>query len=135
MIMEAINLLKENNLKITHRRKRIIELMYEQNKYLSATEVKELLIEDFPGISPDTIYRNLYLFSKLNILDRTEVKGEYVFKICCFTEEHHHHFICTSCGHTIKLLDCPINYFQDKIGDAKIKSHRFELLGLCEKCI
>lgn len=135
LLKRALKLLEESDLKITERRVRMIELMYEENRYLAASEVKELLEDDYPGISPDTIYRNLHSFSTLNILEETEFRGEMFFRANCGTDEHHHHFICTNCGASIELSMCPVSYFKDEIGNAEITSHRFELFGLCEDCV
>lgn len=134
LLKDAIDTLEASELKITERRLRMIELMYEEDRYLSAREVKELLEVDFPGISPDTIYRNLHSFSSLGILEETEVQGEKVFRSNCGVEEHHHHFICTNCGFSKELSVCPLEFYQKEIKDLEVHSHQFELLGLCEDC-
>lgn len=134
LLEEAINLLEDSDLKITERRMRMIELMFAENRYLSAKEVKHLLQEDYPGISPDTIYRNLHSFSTLNILEETEISGEKYFRANCGVDEHHHHFICTECGHSEELTMCPLPLFKDQLENSEITSHRFELFGLCEDC-
>lgn len=131
---EAIKVLENSDLKMTERRIRLLEVLYKAGRYLSAKEVKELLKEDYPGISPDTIYRNLHSFSELTILEETEIAGEKYFRANC-SSNHHHHFICSECGYSIELTECPISYFKNQIGHAKVISHRFELFGLCESCI
>lgn len=40
LLKEALNILKESDLKITERRVEMIEVMYQSNRYLSAKEVK-----------------------------------------------------------------------------------------------
>jgi Fur family zinc uptake transcriptional regulator len=134
LLEEALTLLEESKLKNTERRVRMIELMYAENRYLSAKEVMQMLEEDYPGISPDTIYRNLHSFSTLDILEETEMSGEKLFRANCGVDEHHHHFICTECGHSEELTMCPLAFFKGQLGDSKITSHRFELFGLCEDC-
>lgn len=135
LLKEALDILKQSDLKITERRVEIIEVMYQSNRYLSAKEVKAQLENSYPSISPDTIYRNLHSFSTLNILEETEFNGEKFFRANCFFDEHHHHFICTKCGRSLKLPMCPLDYFKEEIGDAEITSHRFELFGICEECL
>lgn len=134
LFKEALEVLEKNNLKITERRVRMLDVLYSEERYLSAKEVKQFLKEEYPGISPDTIYRNLHTFSELMLLEETEISGEKYFRANCSSKGHHHHFICSECGYSIELMECPIAYFKDQIGDAKVTSHRFELFGLCEKC-
>lgn len=135
LLKEAIERLENSHLKMTERRIAMLEVLYSKNRYLSAKEVNTYLKEDFPGISPDTIYRNLHSFSELNILEETEISGEKYFRANCNIEGHHHHFICSECGFSIELEECPVNIFKKQIGDAEITSHRFEVFGLCEKCV
>ena len=80
LLKEALNILKESDLKITERRVEMIEVMYQSYRYLSAKEVKAELEDSYPSISPDTIYRNLHSFSTLNILEETEINGENSFE-------------------------------------------------------
>lgn len=134
LLKEALTILEDSELKMTERRVLMLEILYNENRYLSAKEMKEILLEDYPGISPDTIYRNLHSFSELNILEETDISGEKYFRANCSMEGHHHHFICSECGFSIELDDCPVSFFKDQIGDAVITSHRFELFGLCENC-
>lgn len=131
LLKEALHILEDSELKNTERRVRMIELMFEENRYLSAKEVKQILSEDYPGISPDTIYRNLHSFSTLDILEETEISGEKYFRANCGIDTHHHHFICTECGHSEELTMCPLSLYKDQLDDSEITSHRFELFGLC----
>ncbi len=135
LLKRALETLEKSQLKITERRVRMLEILYSEDRYLSAKEMKMHLKEDYPGISPDTIYRNLHSFSELTILEETEISGEKYFRANCSSNGHHHHFICSECGYTIELTECPIAYFKDQIGDAQVTSHRFEVFGLCTNCL
>jgi len=134
LLQEALTLLEESALKNTERRVRLIELMYTEDRYITPTEVKELLKKDYPNISPDTVYRNLHSFSDIDLLEETEISGEKHFRANCETEDHHHHFICEECGYSVELTACPLTFFKEQIGEAEVTSHRFELFGLCEAC-
>lgn len=135
LLEEALDILEKSDLKVTERRVRMIETMYQKDRYLSAKEIKAELEATYPGISPDTIYRNLHSFSNLNILEETEFSGEKFFRANCSIDEHHHHFICTKCGKSLELPTCPVSYYEEKIGNAEITSHQFELFGVCESCL
>lgn len=136
--METLNelmaTLKENNYKLTDKRKRMIEILYSQEKYLSAKDIQTEMDKEYKGISPDTIYRNLHTFADLGIVEQTEFDGEKLFRSNCQTHGHHHHFICKRCGQTREIENCPMDYFQVQLPGCEIESHRFEIFGLCEKC-
>lgn len=89
---DAIKILKENGLKYTDKRKDMLDIFVEEDKYINAKYIQQVMDENYPGISFDTIYRNLHLFKDLGIIENTELDGEMKFRIAC-TNHHHHHFI------------------------------------------
>ena len=133
-IEQAIQLLKQAGFKYTSKREKIIEIFSHEDRYLSAKQVQQLLETDFPNMSYDTIYRNLYDFTDLGILETTEWNGEKLFRFGCSNEGHHHHFICEKCGRTKEIEFCPMTYFETQLEGCEVHSHRFEVFGLCEKC-
>ncbi|AKG73994.1 Fur family transcriptional regulator [Salinicoccus halodurans] len=125
--------LKEKKLKITDKRMRMIDLFLDEERYLSAREVQEKMNKEFPGISYDTIYRNLYTLNDIEVLEKTTFDGEMQYKISC-TSHHHHHFICNSCGDTKVIHYCPVDTWADELNDVEITNHKVELYGLCKSC-
>lgn len=135
-IQEALNKLKQNGLKHTQRREDLIKLFAEENRYLSAKEVQQFLEKEGQNVSFDTIYRNLYSFADIGILEMTELNNEKLFRITCLHDgHHHHHFICEQCGRTIQLEMCPMDFFQQQLGNCQLLSHRFEIFGICGYCM
>lgn len=130
----AIENLKDAGYKITERRIAMLEVLYGTKQHLTARDVKEKLNDEYPEISPDTIYRNLHTFFELGILEETEFDGEKYFIAQKEPKDHHHHFICTNCGKFINIKTCPLDFFEEQLGDVEITSHRFELFGLCTDC-
>lgn len=130
---DAIQMLKNNGLKYTDKRRDIINLFVEEDKYLNAKNVQQQLDKTYPGISFDTIYRNLHLFKDLGIIEATELDGEMKFRIAC-TDHHHHHFICENCGET-KVIDyCPIEELKKYLPNVSIHTHKLEVYGTCAAC-
>ncbi|HPJ00252.1 MAG TPA: Fur family transcriptional regulator [Enterococcus sp.] len=136
-IEQALQTLKDNGLKYTKKREAMIAYLAKANRYVPAKELHEYMSTEYPGLSYDTIYRNLHDFSEIGILEETELNGEMKFRFHCCShgiEHHHHHFICTICGKTKELSICPMDFFQDQLPGCTIESHRFEIFGRCEEC-
>ncbi|EOL42119.1 fur family transcriptional regulator [Enterococcus phoeniculicola] len=136
LIQQSLDCLKENGLKYTKKREALLTYLIKRNRYVSAREVHEFMQEDFPGLSYDTIYRNLHDFSELDLLEETDLNGEMKFRFHCCQGNvgHHHHFICTVCGKTKEIHMCPMNFFEEQLSGCTIEGHRFEILGRCEEC-
>ena len=130
---DAIKILKNNGLKYTSKRKDMIDIFVEEDKYVNAKHIQQNMDKDYPGISFDTIYRNLHLFRDLGIIESTELDGEMKFRIACMNH-HHHHFICEKCGDT-KVIDfCPIEQIKHYLPNVAIHTHKLEVYGICESC-
>jgi Fur family zinc uptake transcriptional regulator len=133
-IGEALQLMKENGFKYTEKRKQMLELFAERDKYLTAKEVLEALRPAYPGLSFDTVYRNLSLFATLGILEMTELSGEKHFRFACDARHHHHHFICIQCGKTKEIDACPMDGIGTELDGYEIADHKFEIYGTCPQC-
>jgi Fur family transcriptional regulator, zinc uptake regulator len=133
-VKNAMEQLKTEGYKLTDKREFILTLFEENKRYISAKEVMEMLKGKVPGLSYDTIYRNLSLFAKLNILETTELDGEKKFRLSCSTSNHHHHYICLSCNKTLHVHDCPMTLLPLDNDEFKIVGHKFEIYGYCSEC-
>lgn len=133
MINQYKEQLKEHNLKLTDKRLKLIEVLAGDEKYMSAKEIQSKLADYFPSISYDTIYRNLHTLTDIGVFEQTSLDQEMHYKIACVTH-HHHHFICERCGVTQVVEYCPVEKWQNELGDVKLNNHKVELYGYCEKC-
>jgi Fur family zinc uptake transcriptional regulator len=134
-VNEAIHYLKERGFKYTEKREDILQLFAENDKYLTAKDVLDALKNDYPGLSFDTIYRNLSLFVNMGILEMTELSGEKHFRFTCSAHQHHHHFICLDCGKTKEIETCPMNILNEDLKGYDISGHKFEIYGRCPECM
>lgn len=132
-LKEALNILKETGYKTTERRKVIIQFFIDSDGYRTAKDLNDFLETLYEGISFDTVYRNLHLFTEVGILETTELDGEKLFQIACSTH-HHHHFICLDCGKTKEIHYCPMETMGTSLANYEIKDHKFEVYGICPIC-
>lgn len=132
-IQEAITLLQKKGFKMTKRREDILSFFAKKDKYQTAKDLYEYMESIYPGISYDTVYRNLHLYHDLGILESTDLNAEKHFRMNCGSH-HHHHFICNTCGKTKKINLCPMDDVEQFLTNYKIDGHKFEVYGLCPTC-
>ncbi|BAQ11383.1 Fur family transcriptional regulator zurr [Bacillus sp. OxB-1] len=134
-IDEAWRILLEHQYKRTKNRETILQFFSDNNRYMTALELKNSMETDNPGISFDTIYRNLATFTELGILEETELSGERHFRMQCDHGVHHHHFICTACGTTKSIPHCPMEHITVNLPNFEVEGHKFEVYGKCPQCL
>lgn len=130
---EAISLLKKHGYKMTKRREDILTFFAKEDKYYTAKDLYAYMETNYPGISYDTVYRNLHLYHDLGILESTDLRAEKHFRMNC-GDQHHHHFICNACGKTKKVPICPMSEVERFLHVYQIDGHKFEVYGLCPTC-
>lgn len=126
--------INEAGFKATSRRIELLTLLQNENRYMAPLHIYEALAINHPGLSYDTVYRNLREFEEAHLLEVTDLEGEKRYRLNCGDHKHHHHFVCTKCGRTMPLEICPMSTFAEQLPGCVITGHRFEIYGLCEKC-
>ena len=133
-IEKAWEILKKEGFKKTDKREQILDIFSQTTKYITPRDILDIMMAEHPGMSYDTIYRNLNTFVELGILEETELTGEKHFRMHCETDHHHHHFICTSCGNIKEINICPMELLQNSIPGYQVANHKFEIYGNCPQC-
>ncbi|MER2010076.1 MAG: Fur family transcriptional regulator [Psychrobacillus sp.] len=133
-IDKAWDILKKEGFKKTDKREQILDIFSKTTKYITARDILDVMMEEHPGMSYDTIYRNLSTFVELGILEETELAGEKNFRMQCEVDHHHHHFICLKCGNIKEINYCPMEILQNSIPGYEIENHKFEIYGNCPEC-
>ena len=92
--------------------------------------------EALPGISLDTVYRNLHLLGDVGLVHQIILPSGAVYEITgdlC----HHHHLICVDCEKVVCIPCCPdLKDFSEQVDRQgyDLVGHTFALHGRCPEC-
>jgi Fur family ferric uptake transcriptional regulator len=122
MQVETSNL-KQAGLKVTHPRKRILEVLEsERNKHLTADDIYRCLVESNEEIGLATVYRVLNQFEAAGLVEKHNFEsGQAYYELD--SGEHHDHMVCVESGKVIEFISPEIEAAQKKIADA----HGYEI--------
>ncbi len=135
----AIDQLQKKGYKITPQRQEILDTFMgsADNPPQSVEDIYRKVVERYPNISLDTIYRNLNVLEKLEIINKLilqDGKSRYELN----SGKHCHHLVCLRCGAAETIDFCPFESLdREKIEMEKnfeIKKHSFEVYGYCNLC-
>lgn len=135
--MTYFDKLKSEKLKLTPKRKAILDCFEAQGKYLTPEQVWEKLKKQFKQLGLPSIYRNLETFEDCGILVKIQREDRRLYYALCHDHHeghHHHHIVCIKCGKVDEVDGCAI-VNSLKASGYKILKHFLQLEGLCPKCI
>ncbi|MDD3806771.1 MAG: Fur family transcriptional regulator [Candidatus Marinimicrobia bacterium] len=134
---EILQRLQKEGIKITQQRKKIIEIIYDQQNHINADTLYAILKKQKAGVSRATIYRTLDLLVEkryIQKMDFGEGRCVYEFKL---GQPHHDHMKCLRCGKVIEFNDHIIELRQHTIcQNHKFypMSHVMQIYGICHEC-
>jgi len=110
--------LKQAGLKITHPRKRILEILENQrNKHLTADDIYRCLVDAREEIGLATVYRVLNQFESAGLVEKHNFEsGQAYYELD--SGVHHDHMVCIETGKVIEFISEDIEAAQKKIADA-----------------
>lgn len=128
-----VKILKENNLKITPQRIRILKYLDSHRTHPTADEIYVSLKKSIPSLSKTTVYNSLDVLKKHGVIQTLSICGsEHRYDI---KHDMHHHFYCKKCGKIIDIdIKCP------NIEKVLKEGHRIDEVhgyfkGLCKECV
>lgn len=136
LIAQAKAKLRANHLRWTKQREMMVKVVgADSQHYQDITVVDQAIRQAYPGLSHDTIYRNLKEFERLGLVELRQHHDQMQVKYRCDTA-HHHHFICEICGRVQEIQMPPLDmeYYEHQLPGAQITGHVFELRGICVQC-
>lgn len=136
---QLVDQLRRNGYKITPQRQEILKAFMEGGRLpQSAEEIHNKVVEKFPNVSLDTIYRNLNVLEGLEIISRLSLRdGKSRYELNP-DGSHQHHLVCLGCGAAEAIDYCPLKALDENgIAEEKrfeIIEHNFEIFGYCSLC-
>ena len=122
--------------KVTSQRTLLLELIRKADGHLSADELYRQAREVGANLSLSTVYRNLRLFKKLNLIDEHHLAQEHHHYEARSSTEHQH-LICLGCGRVIEFQ----SYFTKRMKQVIRRKMGFEItgaevhfMGYCARC-
>ncbi|WP_412102104.1 Fur family transcriptional regulator [Paenibacillus larvae] len=131
---EIIQAMVGQGMRITEQRRFLADLFSQTEGYLTAKDVYDKMGKTYPGLSFDTVYRNLRILHEMGILEQFVFEEGVKFRARCKEHDHHHHLICLQCEKTIPFLFCPMDGVPGLPEDFKPVKHKFEIYGYCKDC-
>ena len=128
-----VEILKQNQLKITPQRLAVMKYLDENRTHPTADRIYIDLKEKNPSLSKTTVYNSLDTLQNHNIIQSITISPSelrYDFK-----KSMHHHFLCKRCGDIIDIeLECP-NIKKTMDQGHKVEEVHGYFKGICKKCI
>jgi len=136
-VEEILQRMKQMGCKLTPQRRLIVEVLLAAGETeLTADEIYQQVRSTYPEVGLDTIYRNLRLLTKLNVVTEVKLPGKLA-QYSLNRAAHNHELVCLECGAEIPLAHCPIKELEAVALEQHgfvISSHRIELFGYCPAC-
>lgn len=127
---------RDNGLKATRQRDRIVDVFLRSRGHLSIDDLLEKVRRADPRISAATVYRTVKLLEEAGVADKRHFEGRST-RYERSSADHHDHLICMQCGRIDEFENDRIETLQDQVAASfgyEVVSHRHEIYGLCPDC-
>lgn len=134
---EAASLLHESGFRITEVRIRIVEILWNSARPLTAAEIVSRIAKSRASINKTTVYRELDAFIAKDLIKAVSfADGKLRYER--LGSHHHHHLFCTHCQKVIDVF--PDEQTESKVlalaraKHFRVHSHSLEFFGICQSC-
>jgi Fe2+ or Zn2+ uptake regulation protein len=135
---QYLKILKSHSLKVTPRRKAVLDIFLSEEKYLGPYDMRQRLLKKKINIGLPSVYRILQEFKEAGILvEVARADKQLYYGLCTMPDCDHHHFICKKCNKVEEVGFCnfdEIARFIAKKLKAKVLQHTLHIEGLCAAC-
>lgn len=133
--------LEKNSYRLTPQRAAVVSVLIDSaDDHLSAEEIFLHTKKIYPDIGLATVYRNLELLEKLNIIHRFDYgdgQNRYEIRLGMDEQHYHHHLICKKCGAIGEFKTDLLEAIEKRITEEsgfKVTDHCLRFFGLCAAC-
>ena len=133
--MEPIEILKENNIKVTKGRIEILNILKNSENSLSAEKIHQVYRCNDININLSTVYRTLELFEEKNLIEKITL-NDGVFSYKLKGKTHRHHLECDICHKEVEI-PCPMLQIQEMVQNSTgftLTDHDLVMKGVCKDC-
>lgn len=121
---------------VTKPREQISAVLKQEQRYLSAAQIHQILKKNRSNVALSTVYRTLGLLeTKGEASSRVDDEGEATYVLCAPT--HHHHAICRKCGKVQEVACDALERFAQALRafhGFELDDHAMEFFGRCAAC-
>ena len=130
----AESILKDHNLKSTSSRRKVLSILEESDRPLTAEEIYSLFPANEAYLS--TVYRCLRSFEREGIVkEETNAQKENVYSLNKGDDTHV--LVCVKCHKRVPLKGCPYHEVNERIEKEtgfKLEDQNIEIYGICGDC-
>ncbi len=131
----VLNGLKGKGFRLTKVRYALVDFILNQSGHWTIQELTERVQKKIPTVGQATVYRTVGLLHAQGALTESHFGGGIAhYEVS--PQEHHDHLKCLDCGHIVEFENDQIEKLQEKVAKSlgfKLKDHRMELFGACQR--
>jgi Fur family ferric uptake transcriptional regulator len=135
-VEEMTQALRQAGYRLTQPRLAVLQVLQEDNGYLSPTEIHELGRVIYPSLGLVTVYRTLEMLDELGLARRVHGQGN-CHGYARANSARGHYLVCHQCGQVTEFpcegMEGVIEAVQRRSGFT-VEEHLLELVGLCPAC-
>ncbi len=133
--------LEKHSYRLTPQRAAVVNaLIAGADDHLSAEEIFLQTKKTYPNIGLATVYRNLELLERLNIIHRFDYgdgQNRYEIRLGMDELHYHHHLICRKCGSIGEFRTDLLETIEERISEETgfaVTDHCLRFFGICADC-
>jgi len=126
--------MEAKGLRITTQRRLVAKVFASSKGFVLPRDVYSYISDYIPGLSYDTVYRNLRLLTEIGLIEQFNYMEGVRFKLKSGASRYAYYFICVKCQQTYPLDFHLRDYNIEIPDDFEIVSQKLEINGLCGSC-